>query len=68
MLYQENYFVVNVKLDFVVDRLTVLMVKMNDLVRLHEAMQEKLKTASYSEPIQILTSKMTHSVCVCSTH
>ena len=29
--------------------------KMNDLVRLHEAMQEKLKTASYSEPIQILT-------------
>ena len=29
--------------------------KVNDLVRLHEAMQEKLKTASYSEPIQILT-------------
>ena len=28
--------------------------KVNDLVRLHEAMQEKLKTASYSEPIQIL--------------
>ena len=55
MLYQENYFVVNVKLDFVVDRLTVLMVKMNDLVRLHEAMQEKLKTASYSEQIQVLT-------------
>ena len=27
----------------------------NDLVRLHEAMQEKLKTASYSEQIQILT-------------
>ena len=25
------------------------------LVRLHEAMQKKLKTASYSEPIQILT-------------
>ena len=25
------------------------------LVRLHEAMQEKSKTASYSEPIQILT-------------
>ena len=29
--------------------------KVNDLVRLHEAMQEKLKTASYSEPIQIPT-------------
>ena len=29
--------------------------KLNDLVRLHETMQEKLKTASYSKPIQILT-------------
>ena len=29
--------------------------KVNVLVRLHEAMQEKLKRASYSEPIQILT-------------
>ena len=29
--------------------------KVNVLVRLHEAMQEKLKTASHSEPIQILT-------------
>ena len=29
--------------------------KVNDLVRLHEAMQKKLKTASYSEQIQILT-------------
>ena len=29
--------------------------KVNVLVRLHEAMQEKLKTASYSEQIQILT-------------
>ena len=29
--------------------------KMNDLVRLHKAMQEKLKGASYSEQIQILT-------------
>ena len=29
--------------------------RVNDLVRLHEAMQEKLKTASYSEQIQILT-------------
>ena len=29
--------------------------KVNVLVRLHEAMQEKLKTASYSQPIQILT-------------
>ena len=28
---------------------------MNDLVRLHEAMQEILKTASYSEGTQILT-------------
>ena len=27
--------------------------KVNDLVRLHEAMQEKLKTASFSEQIQI---------------
>ena len=29
--------------------------KVNDLIRLHEVMQEKLKTASYSEQIQILT-------------
>ena len=29
--------------------------KVNVLVRLHEAMLEKLKTASYSEPIQILS-------------
>ena len=29
--------------------------KVNDLVRLHEAMQEELKTASYSEQIEILT-------------
>ena len=29
--------------------------KVNDLVRLHEATQEKLKTASFSEQIQILT-------------
>ena len=29
--------------------------KVNDLVRLHRAMQEKLKKASYSEQIQILT-------------
>ena len=29
--------------------------KVNDLVRLHEAMQEELKTASYSEQIQVLT-------------
>ena len=29
--------------------------KVNDLVRLHEVMQGKLKTASYSEQIQILT-------------
>ena len=29
--------------------------KVNDLVRLHEAMQEKLKTLSYSKQILILT-------------
>ena len=29
--------------------------KVNVLVRFYEAMQEKSKTASYSEPIQILT-------------
>ena len=29
--------------------------KVNDLVRLHRAMQEKLKTASYSEQIQSFT-------------
>ena len=29
--------------------------KVNALVRLHEAVQEKLKTTSYSEPIQIFT-------------
>ena len=29
--------------------------KVNVFVRLHEAMQEKLKTPSYSEPVQILT-------------
>ena len=29
--------------------------KINVLFRLHEAMQEKSKRASYSEPIQILT-------------
>ena len=29
--------------------------KMNDLVRLHKAIQEKLKTASFLEQIQILT-------------
>ena len=29
--------------------------RVNDLVRLHKAMQERWKTASYSEQIQILT-------------
>ena len=29
--------------------------RVNDLVRLHEAMQEELKTTSYSEQTQILT-------------
>ena len=42
--------------------------KMNVLVRLPETMRKKIKTASYSEPIQILTTKMTHSVCICSAH
>ena len=30
--------------------------KVNDLVRLHKVMQEKLKIASYSDQIKILTS------------
>ena len=29
--------------------------KVNDLVRMHEAMQERLKAASYSEQTQIFT-------------
>ena len=29
--------------------------KVNDLVRLHKVMAEKLKTISYSEQIQVLT-------------
>ena len=29
--------------------------KVHILVRLHEAMQEKLKTAAYSDPFQIVT-------------
>ena len=29
--------------------------KVNALVRLHEAVQEKLKSTSYSEPIQVYT-------------
>ena len=29
--------------------------KVNELVRLHEVMQEKLKAASYSEQVPILT-------------
>ena len=29
--------------------------KVNVLVRLHETMQKKLKTTSYSKPIQVLT-------------
>ena len=35
--------------------------KVNDLVRLHEAMQEKLKTASYSEQIQNFLFVILHS-------
>ena len=40
--------------------------KVNDLVRLHKAMQEKLKTASYSEQMQTLTlvpDKWSHMYC-----
>ena len=40
--------------------------KMNVLVRLHEAMAEKLKAASYSEQIQILslvTDKLSRIYC-----
>ena len=33
----------------------VMKERVTDLVRLHETMQEKLKTESYSEQIQILT-------------
>ena len=29
--------------------------KVSDLIRMHKAIQEKLKTTSYSEQIQILT-------------
>ena len=29
--------------------------KVNDLVRLHKVMEEKLKTISYSEQIEVLT-------------
>ena len=36
--------------------------KVNDLVRFHKAMQEKLKTASYSEQIQILTLDLKFTV------
>ena len=35
----------------------VMKEKVTDLVRLHEAMQQKLKTVSYSEQIQILSWK-----------
>ena len=31
--------------------------KVNDLIRLHEAMQEKLKTASYSSPCLLLIAE-----------
>ena len=36
--------------------------KVSDLVRFHKAMQEKLKTASYSEQIQILTLDLKFTV------
>ena len=53
MLYQDNHFVIIVKLRSY-DK-NDMKKKANELVRLHEAMQEKLKTASCSEQIQILT-------------
>ena len=40
--------------------------KVNDLIRLHEAMQDQLKTVSYSEQIQILTlvpDKWSQMIC-----
>ena len=40
--------------------------KVNDLIRLHEAMQEQLKTVPYSEQIQILTlvpAKWSQMIC-----
>ena len=40
--------------------------KVNDLIRLHETMQEQLKTVSYSEQIQILTlvtDKWSQMIC-----
>ena len=40
--------------------------KVNDLIRLHEAMQEQLKTVSCSEQIQILTlvpDKWSQMIC-----
>ena len=40
--------------------------KVNDLIRLHEAMQEQLKTVSCSEKIQILTlvpDKWSQMIC-----
>ena len=40
--------------------------KVNDLVRLHKAMREKLKTASYAEQMQTLTlvpDKWSHMYC-----
>ena len=37
--------------------------KVNDLVRLHKTMQEKLKTASYSDQIlTLLPDKWTHTL------
>ena len=37
------------------DKKEIMKEKVNDLIRLHETMQEKSKTASYSEQIQIST-------------
>ena len=41
--------------------------KLNVFVRLHEAMKEKSKTASYSEPIQIVTLVLDKWSRVCTS-
>ena len=69
MLHQDNYFAVSVKLNFWYRRTRIddrdresdsydkndMKENVNSLVRLHKAIQGKLKTASHSEQIQILT-------------
>ena len=55
MLYQDKYFVVLNSESYDPYGENDMKEKVSDLVRLHKAMQEKLKTASYSEQIQILS-------------